>query len=196
MISQVLRALLHLHQQHVAFQDVSLENTLWEETDDSTYAVKLCDPGQAVLFGVDPVGRELPVSFRGFVAKQFRPPEVYMCQAYQATKLDCWCLGWCSFCIITGTVLFNSTTPSDADEGWLRAKQHLSRDTLPDLWEQVAPHEAAGPANQFVSSLMSLNPSSRPSVLELCNDKLYQPSSEISVWHRTPQSALHTTDII
>ena len=89
-------------------------------------------------------------------------------------KVDCWCLGWCSFCIITGTVLFNSTTPSDADEGWLRAKQHSSRDTLPDLWEQVAPHEAAGPANQFVSSLLSLNPSSRPSVLELCNDKFYQ----------------------
>ena len=75
---------------------------------------------------------------------------------------------------LQGKVFFNSAIPSDADEGWLRAKQHLSRDTLLDLWEQVAPHEAAGSANQFASSLLSLNPSSGPSVLELCNDRFYQ----------------------
>lgn len=53
LIGQAARGLACLHDRHLAMQDVSLENMLMHVLDNGQFQVKICDPGQAVLFGVD-----------------------------------------------------------------------------------------------------------------------------------------------
>lgn len=70
-----------------AVQDVSLENMLLYPRGDGEWQVRLCDPGQAAPLTFDEVtGAELPTEFHGYVAKQFRPPELYSKRPYMATK--------------------------------------------------------------------------------------------------------------
>jgi len=77
-IKQAAKGLAFLHGRRVAMQDVSLENMLLHVNEESlTFTVKLCDPGQAILFDLDAQGQEVPVPFRGLVGKSFRPPGLH-----------------------------------------------------------------------------------------------------------------------
>merc|ERR1719454_1338007 len=87
------------------------------------YQVKVCDPGQAVIFEVDQNGEEMPVNFRGLVGKSFRPPELHEQQPYAATKVDSWCLGWSTFYLLTAQPLFMSADPAQQDSDWLLFQQ-------------------------------------------------------------------------
>eukprot|EP00927_Polykrikos_kofoidii_P003367 TRINITY_DN11333_c0_g1_i1.p1 TRINITY_DN11333_c0_g1~~TRINITY_DN11333_c0_g1_i1.p1 ORF type:complete len:969 (-),score=145.83 TRINITY_DN11333_c0_g1_i1:194-3058(-) len=119
LIKQAAKGLGFLHQRCCAMQDVSLENMLLH-VDESTgqYSVKVCDPGQAVVFEKDQSGQELNVNFRGLVGKSFRPPELHEQIPYISTKVDSWCLGWSTFYLLTAQPLFMSADPSQQDADW------------------------------------------------------------------------------
>merc|ERR1719158_1466269 len=66
LIKQAAKGLAYLHNRRVAMQDVSLENMLLHVQESTGhYQVKICDPGQAVIFETDQDGEEMPVGFRG-----------------------------------------------------------------------------------------------------------------------------------
>lgn len=118
LIGQAARGLSVLHERRLAMQDVSLENMLLDVLDNGEYRVKICDPGQAVLFEVDEHGEEVPVKFHGFVGKSFRPPEIHSKQPYSATQVDAWCLGWSTFYLLAAQPLFLSADPIQQDPDW------------------------------------------------------------------------------
>merc|ERR1719296_638322 len=98
-----------LHSRGLAMQDVSLENMLLYVLGDGQWNVRVSDPGEAAPFVVDPAtGVEGPVPFRGFVGKDFRPPELYAKREYLATKVDSWCLGWSAFYLLVARPMFLS----------------------------------------------------------------------------------------
>jgi len=124
LIKQAAKGLAFLHERHVAMQDVSLENMLLNVQETTGhYEVKICDPGQAVIFDVDSEGQEMAVNFRGLVGKSFRPPELHEQQPYSATKVDSWCLGWSTFYLLTAQPLFMSADPAQQDSDWLLFQQ-------------------------------------------------------------------------
>ena len=105
-------------------QDVSLENILLHADEASGhYQVKVCDPGQAVIFDADHNIEELPVGFHGLVGKSFRPPELHGQQPYFATKVDLQCLGLSTFYLLTAQPLFMSADPQQKDADWLLSQQ-------------------------------------------------------------------------
>lgn len=123
-IQQAAKGLAFLHERHVAMQDVSLENMLLHVMENTGhYMVKVCDPGQAVIFDVGQDGEEIPVNFRGLVGKSFRPPELHEQTPYSATKVDSWCLGWSTFYLLTAQPLFMSADPAQQDSDWLLFQQ-------------------------------------------------------------------------
>lgn len=160
-IKQAALGLSFLHRRRVAMQDVSLENMLLH-VDERTgnFQVKICDPGQAIVFDQGQNGEELPVAFRGLVGKSFRPPELHEQKSYCATKVDSWCLGWSTFYLLTAHPLFMSADPSQKDADWalfrqdpvahLRQKGNLCSDTGLD----------------FLFKLLQIEPSRRMSIDE------------------------------
>jgi serine/threonine protein kinase/hemoglobin-like flavoprotein len=119
-IRDAAKGLASLHARGLAMQDVSIENMLIHVHQDDSFEVRICDPGQAVTFAVDPLTSiEKPVQFHGRVAKAFRPPELYTEQDYLATKVDAWCLGWSTFYLLAGLQLFESTDPALKDPDYL-----------------------------------------------------------------------------
>mmetsp|Transcript_50738 Transcript_50738/g.162372 ORF Transcript_50738/g.162372 Transcript_50738/m.162372 type:complete len:793 (-) Transcript_50738:31-2409(-) len=162
LIRDVAKGLVSLHRRGLAMQDVSLENMLLYVKQDGLCQVRVCDPGQAVTFLVDPLtGAELPLPFKGFVAKQLRPPELYLKQDYLATKVDAWCLGWSTFYLLTAQQLFQNTDPAVSDPDWaLFNRRGFSR-----LFQEKGWHEAlSSEAVDFILRLLQVNPRQRMSV--------------------------------
>jgi len=153
-----------LHLRGLAMQDVSVENMLLYELEDGEWQVKVCDPGQAVTFSVDPLtGTELDVDFRGFVGKEFRPPELYSKLPYAATKVDAWCLGWSAFYLLTAQPMFQSADPSAADEDW----ELFEGKAFPTLFNKKGWRRDVSPrAKDFILKLMDPNPDNRMSILD------------------------------
>ena len=116
-VKQAASGLAFLHSRHLSMQDVSLENMLLDVDSRGNYQVKICDPGQAVLFEVRQDGEEMPSEFQGYVGKSFRPPELYNRSYFLATKVDSWCLGWSTFYLLSGDILFTSADPDAHDAG-------------------------------------------------------------------------------
>jgi len=153
--------LTSLHLRGIAMQDVSLENMLLDIREDGTRRVKICDPGQAARFAVDPIsGQELPSEFQGFVGKEFRAPELYAESRYLASKVDAWCLGYCMFELLTGRSLFQSSDPATEDARFAR----IERGELSELLRESGWEAGTAPdAEDFLRSLLDLNPSQRMS---------------------------------
>mmetsp|Transcript_82802 Transcript_82802/g.208504 ORF Transcript_82802/g.208504 Transcript_82802/m.208504 type:complete len:842 (+) Transcript_82802:50-2575(+) len=164
LISGAARGLASLHQRGLAIQDVSLENMLLHVFDDGQWQVRICDPGQGVTFTVDPVtGAEAPVLFRGFVAKEFRPPELYGERDYLATKVDSWCLGWSAFYLLCAQPLFHSASPTVEDPDW----ELFQQKSFPALFKKKGWRPAlSGQAKDFILKLMDVDPRKRISVRE------------------------------
>ncbi|CAK0831969.1 unnamed protein product, partial [Prorocentrum cordatum] len=162
-IKQAAKGLAFLHGRRVAMQDVSLENLLLH-VDESTggFRVKICDPGQAVVFEVSPSGgAEVPVDFRGMVGKSFRPPELMELRPYRATQVDSWCLGWSTFYLLAAQPLFLSADPKQQDPDWLLFR----RGDYGSLLQQK--HCACSQmALDFILRLMHLDPSKRMSIAD------------------------------
>lgn len=162
LILQAARGLAFLHKRRVAMQDVSLENMLLH-VDNATgqYQVKVCDPGQAVIFDVDQNGEELQVNFRGLVGKSFRPPELHEQQPYHSTKVDSWCLGWSTFYLLTAQPLFMSADPAQQDADWLLFQQG----DLTTLFQQKS--NLCSPRGlDFIFRLLQIEPHLRMSVTD------------------------------
>jgi len=143
-------------------QDVSLENMLVYVRDDGQRRVSVCDPGQAVLFTVDPLsGAEKPVPFNGFVAKEFRPPELYSSPEYYATKVDAWCLGYSTFYLLVGDRLFQTADPAVRDPDWIL----FSNGELSKLFEQKGANSILShQAKDFITRLLEPDPQHRMTV--------------------------------
>lgn len=158
------KGLASLHARGLAMQDVSVENMLIYELPNKKWQVKVCDPGQAIIFELDNVtGEEERVEFHGFVGKEFRPPELYNARPYKATKVDAWCLGWSTFYILTAQAMFQSADPAAGDEDWELFKSKAFPKLFKDKgWRQ----DVSAQAKDFVLRLMDLNPEKRMSVHE------------------------------
>lgn len=130
------------------------------------FQVKVCDPGQAIRFGRYDNEVEIPVPHLGCVGKRFRPPEIFSGRPYIASKVDSWCLGWSTFYLLFGRVLFESVYALDDDVRWrwysmgyrdhlysyLGVKDRLSKD-----------------ARSFIESLVHPDPICRMSVKDALN---------------------------
>mmetsp|Transcript_68593 Transcript_68593/g.135670 ORF Transcript_68593/g.135670 Transcript_68593/m.135670 type:complete len:776 (+) Transcript_68593:51-2378(+) len=161
LIGQAARGLCVLHSRHLAMQDVSLENMLINILDDGQYQIKICDPGQAVVFQTDKDGEEIPVEFQGFVGKSFRPPELHQKKPYLATKVDAWCLGWSTFYLLAAQPLFLSADPSQQDADWALFKSG----EVMRLFRQKGA-SCSQKCVDFILRLMQLDPRRRISVAE------------------------------
>lgn len=167
LMQQAAKGLAYLHRRRVAMQDVSLENMLLHVDEASGYyQVKVCDPGQAVIFETDHNGEELPVGFRGLVGKSFRPPELHEQQPYFATKVDSWCLGWSTFYLLTAQPLFMSADPQQKDADWLLFQQG----EYTTLFQQKS-NLCSRTGLDFIFRLLQLEPSRRMSVTDALEHK-------------------------
>lgn len=164
LIREAAKGLLSLHQRGLAMQDVSLENMLLYVLDDGTWQVRICDPGQAICFGVDSrSGAEEPVPFHGFVAKDFRPPELYAKQEYLATRVDSWCLGWSTFYLLAAQPMFNTADPAVRDPDWLLFREGSAAQLFGQKlggWRNTLSEQAC----DFILRLMHIDPVQRMSV--------------------------------
>jgi len=165
LIMQAAKGLAYLHGRRVAMQDVSLENMLLHVDEASGYyQVKVCDPGQAVVFEVDENGEEMDVSFRGLVGKSFRPPELHDQMPYVSTKVDSWCLGWSTFYLLTAQPLFMSADPQQQDADWLLFQQG----DFAGLFQQKS--NLCSPVGlDFIFRLLQLEPKKRLSIVDALN---------------------------
>jgi len=165
LIQQAAKGLAFLHQRKVAMHDVSLENMLLHVNETSgQYQVKVCDPGQAVMFELDETGEETPVNFRGLVGKSFRPPELHEHQPYLATKVDSWCLGWSAFYLLTAQPLFMSADPQQQDADWLLFQQG----EYGALFQQKS-NLCSQTGLDFIFRLLRIEPKKRMSIAEALN---------------------------
>lgn len=155
--------LASLHLRGLAMQDVSVENMLLYVRDEKWH-VEVCDPGQAVAFVTNPItGEEDKVPFRGFVGKDFRPPELYKQEDYLATKVDSWCLGWSAFYLLVAQPLFHTAEDSAMDPDWLMFR----RGQIMELFEEKGwSGELSDEGRDFILSLMQMQPSQRMSIKE------------------------------
>jgi len=164
LIREAAKGLLSLHQRGLAMQDVSLENMLLYVLEDGSWQVRICDPGQAATFETDPRnGAEEPVPFHGFVAKDFRPPELYSKQEYLATRVDSWCLGWSTFYLLAAQPMFLSADPTVRDSDWLLFQQGGALQLFGQKlggWRSMLSEEAC----DFILRLMHIDPMQRLSV--------------------------------
>lgn len=173
LIKQAARGLAFLHDRRVAMQDVSLENMLLHVQESTGfYQVKICDPGQAVIFELDQNGEEMPVNFRGLVGKSFRPPELHDQVSYCATKVDSWCLGWSTFYLLTAQPLFMSADPAQQDSDWLLFQQG----DFATLFQQKS--NLCSPTGlDFIFRMLQIEPRRRMSITDALNHKwLADPS--------------------
>lgn len=177
LIQQAAKGLAFLHKRKVAMQDVSLENMLLNVNENSgQYEVKVCDPGQAVVFELDEAGEEIPVNFRGLVGKSFRPPELHEQQPYISTKVDSWCLGWSTFYLLTAQPLFMSADPQQQDSDWLLFQQG----EYGALFQQKS-HLCSQTGLDFIFRLLRIEPKSRMSISDALNHAwLADPRSLLS----------------
>lgn len=153
--------LTSLHQRGLAMQDVSLENMLLYDLDSGDWSVHVCDPGQACTFAFDPItGDEAPAEFHGFVAKEFRPPELFEKKEYLATKVDSWCFGWSCFYLLCAQPLFHCTDPSENDPDWILFQTNPSKLFALKGWRM----ELSAQAKDFILKLMDKDPEKRMSV--------------------------------
>lgn len=165
LIKQAARGLAFLHERKVAMQDVSLENMLLHVQESTGhYQVKICDPGQAVIFEVDQNGEEMPVNFRGLVGKSFRPPELHDQVPYAATKVDSWCLGWSTFYLLTAQPLFMSADPAQQDSDWLLFQQGDFA-TLFQQKSNLCSHQGL----DFIFRMLQIEPRRRMSITDALN---------------------------
>lgn len=165
LIRQAAKGLAFLHRRRVAMQDVSLENMLLHVNEQTGhYQVKVCDPGQAVVFEVDNHGEEKLVNFRGLVGKSFRPPELHDQSPYVATKVDSWCLGWSTFYLLTAQPLFMSADPAQQDADWLLFQQG----DFTTLFQQKS-NLCSATALNFIFRLLQIEPNRRMSVTDSIN---------------------------
>ena len=177
-VRQAVSAVDYLHKNQVALQDISLENFLLSVNPVSGFfEVKLCDPGQAVTFAIDPTTqKELPVESHGLVGKAFRPPEVYLNSPYLASKVDSWCLGWSLFYCLTARQLFQSAVPTDED---FRVFQRCNLDEILERKDAALSETAAS----LIFALVKENPVDRLSISDVL---------ELAEWFKeadTPWSA-------
>mmetsp|Transcript_103177 Transcript_103177/g.181866 ORF Transcript_103177/g.181866 Transcript_103177/m.181866 type:complete len:749 (-) Transcript_103177:96-2342(-) len=165
LIKQAAKGLAFLHDRRVAMQDVSLENMLLHVQETTGhYQVKICDPGQAVIFEVDQNGEEMPVNFRGLVGKSFRPPELHDQVPYAATKVDSWCLGWSTFYLLTAQPLFMSADPAQQDSDWLLFQQGDFA-TLFQQKSNLCSHQGL----DFIFRMLQIEPRRRMSITDALN---------------------------
>eukprot|EP00392_Amoebophrya_sp_AT5.2_P015561 g15768.t1 len=162
LIREAVLGLQKLHERKLAMQDVSLENLLIFDYD-GKIRIKICDPGQAVLFSENEAGEEQTVPYKGLVGKSFRPPELSEKKPYLATKVDSWCLGWSTFYLLCALPLFLSADHQQRDpdywtyfrrgefEGLFRRKNGIDQKVSPECLD-------------FILSLMKINPAERLSV--------------------------------
>merc|ERR1712151_718534 len=156
------KGLANLHARSLAMQDVSLENMLLYLPEHGQPSVSVCDPGQAVLFNVEPLsGAEKPVPFNGFVGKEFRPPELYSSSEYCATKVDAWCLGYSTFYLLVAERIFQSADPTLSDPDWMLFK---NGEVSKLLEQKGASSRLSHQAKDFITRLLEPDPQHRMSV--------------------------------
>ncbi|CEM40062.1 unnamed protein product [Vitrella brassicaformis CCMP3155] len=169
-LRQAAEGLAFLHSQGLAMQDFSLENCLLFLTPDGKYHVRICDPGQAVVFLMAPNGVEVPVDYRGYIGKKFRPPEVhYEGRPYFASRVDSWCLGWSAFYLLFGTELLDNAHPTDHPEDDWRWFE-LCRGRHERVFEALGVQDRLSPAaKDFIMRLLQVQPQQRMSVQAALN---------------------------
>jgi len=177
MFRRMVECLEYMHSMKVCHFDVSLENFLlndlsveynedatemtfvFDEEDDATVQVKLCDFGLAECFAAaDQKAEETDFRTKKFCGKQtYQSPEISNFYGgtglFDAAKNDIWCLGVSLFMLITGSAPFESSAEEDPYfqliingkmkvllESW--GKSHYVNEPLLALFRAVFKYEA------------------------------------------------------
>uniref|UniRef100_A0A0G4G1Q6 Protein kinase domain-containing protein n=1 Tax=Chromera velia CCMP2878 TaxID=1169474 RepID=A0A0G4G1Q6_9ALVE len=181
-IRQATEALMECHRRDFAMQDFSLENCLLfkkgERGGPFYFSVRVCDPGQAILFRRNSSGRELRVPYRGCVGKKFRPPEVFKRKPYMATKIDSWDLGWACHYLLFARQIVGSC--DDRDQDWRydlfrrgRIRELMSRNEISKPWTNEA--------LDFILRLMRIDPSERMDIADALKHPWLDPNHALSI---------------
>eukprot|EP00873_Tetraselmis_striata_P018571 jgi/Tetstr1/438835/TSEL_027344.t1 len=147
---QLLRALEHLHRNGIAHRDLKLENVVFGE-DDCLSTLRIIDFGLA-----GQLSKECPKFSKACGTPVSTAPEVLVQQASYGTSCDVWSLGCLLFTLLSGAPPFGCKPFIS-----LRDLVHIirrGRYSMADpAWEMVSES-----ARDFVNSLLTVDPASRP----------------------------------
>ncbi|XP_072542616.1 testis-specific serine/threonine-protein kinase 6-like [Salminus brasiliensis] len=153
--SQLLSAVVYLHQKDIVHRDLKCNNVLLTADDQ----VKLTDFG----FGRFSRGyTDLSETYCGTL--QYTAPEVH--EEYDPKKSDVWSLGVILFVMVTGSMPFNESNKCNL--------RRLQREPL--VYPDAVTVE--GPCRAFISFILKFNPIIRPSATEVAMHPWLSETSE------------------
>ncbi|XP_072537305.1 testis-specific serine/threonine-protein kinase 6-like [Salminus brasiliensis] len=167
--SQLVSAVVYLHQQNISHRDLKCENVLL--TADNQ--VKLAD------FGFGRFSRGFPDLTREYCCtRPYAAPEVLLDLPHDPKKSDVWSLGVILYVMVTGSLPF-------------RNQRNLPRCQLRSV-QYPSVIAADEPCRAFISYMLRFNPFSRPSVEKVAQHAWLQtrPEPSRSLWLRVRSSIL------
>ncbi|KAH0795287.1 CMGC family protein kinase [Histomonas meleagridis] len=141
---QILNALGYMHSKNIAHRDIKPSNVLI----DSEGKIKLADFGLAR--NLDHTIKPLTYNV---VTMSYRAPELLMHDNHYTTSIDIWSLGCLLYTLITGKILFNSTSSNEVSR--LMSIFNICGSPNNDNWPEFANYPNS---NIFMSSLCNCEP--------------------------------------
>lgn len=148
---QICQGVAELHHNNIAHLDLKPENVLLDQYDH----IKICDMGGSLLW------KRTPENFALVGSDFYLAPEILAHDnvGYDATKADVWSLGILLYVLLTGTFPFEGDSQKEAMANYFATRLSFSEfDALYPCDEEC---------RDLLSSLLSKNPSSRPSISEV-----------------------------
>ena len=170
--SQMLIGLRHMHEQHVAWRDVKLDNMLWNK---QTRCVKFCDMGFAHVMTPEERETRTLTTFCGSLS--YAAPEIMKKQPFNGKEVDAWSVIVTIIAFLFGLLPFHraskecpmfrnfvdsmergDTTPYE----WLERRVVGSIEDVADV--SVRTEDVAAWLPHIVNGLMVVDPSKRRSI--------------------------------
>uniref|UniRef100_W5LSE7 non-specific serine/threonine protein kinase n=1 Tax=Astyanax mexicanus TaxID=7994 RepID=W5LSE7_ASTMX len=150
--SQLVSAMVYLHERDIVHRDLKCENVLLS-TDDQ---IKVTDFGLSCVCKGFP---DLTETFSGTL--QYMAPEVLSGRPYDPKKSDVWSLGIVLYELVTGRMLFNVADIKQLQE--LQKEQTVPR--VHPCWIKFGLS-----CRNLISKMLQVNPQDRPSMAEVAQD--------------------------
>ncbi|VDL62312.1 unnamed protein product [Hymenolepis diminuta] len=174
-IIEVLATTLNtLHKQMVVHRDLKLSNIVYADTNESPQSLCICDFGFAKQLRA-----ENGLLMTPCYTAQFAAPEVLKMQGYQKA-CDIWSLGVILYITLSGRIPF-ATGPDDPPDVILRRIEMGPPRLKESCWNSVS-----DAAKRLVLSMLSVDPSQRPTAGEILNDPWIKNRNSLS--NRPPYS--------
>ncbi|XP_072547009.1 testis-specific serine/threonine-protein kinase 6-like [Salminus brasiliensis] len=166
--SQLLSAVVYLHQQDIVHRDLKCENVLLTAENQ----VKLTD------FGFGRFSRGFPqLSETYCCTRQYAAPEVLMRKPYDPKKSDVWSLGVILYAMVTGSMPFKY-------QGCRRLLQAQSKPLVYPCCIKVQKQ-----CRNLISYMLHFDPATRPTATEVAQHPWLQPrqkcSRRLGLWVRS-----------